>query len=214
MSNLLWGLLLIIIGIIFGLNALDITSINIFFEGWWTLFIIIPCFIGLFNEKDKKGNIIGLIIGIFLLLASQDIISFEYVFKLLLPTILVVMGVSVIFKDKIKKEFKKIKVTNDKEYCATFSNQALDLEDFKGCDISAIFGSIKCNLKEASIKDKSVINASSIFGNIIINVPSDINVKVMSTPIFGTVENKKNNKDATKTIYVNATCLFGGVKIK
>lgn len=214
MSNLLWGLLLIIIGIIFGLNALDITSINIFFEGWWTLFIIIPCFMGLFNDKDKKDNIIGLIIGIFLLLASQDIISFEYVLKLILPIILVVIGISIIFKDKIKKEFKKIKVSNDKEYCATFSNQTLDLEDFKGCDISAIFGSIKCNLKDASIKDKSVINASSIFGSITINVPSDINVKVMSTPIFGTVENKIKNKEATKTIYVNATCLFGGITIK
>ena len=44
-SNVLWGFVLIIIGIVFGLNALDITDINIFFDGWWTLFIIVPCFI-------------------------------------------------------------------------------------------------------------------------------------------------------------------------
>ena len=37
-------------GVIFGLNALEITDINIFFDGWWTLFIIVPCFIGLFKD--------------------------------------------------------------------------------------------------------------------------------------------------------------------
>ena len=42
-SNLLWGCIFIVVGVIFGLNALNITSINIFFDGWWTLFIIVPC---------------------------------------------------------------------------------------------------------------------------------------------------------------------------
>jgi len=43
-----------------GLNALNITDINFFFTGWWTLFIIIPSLIGLFNDKDqdKTGNLI------------------------------------------------------------------------------------------------------------------------------------------------------------
>ena len=67
-SNLLWGLIFILVGVVFGLNALGISDINIFFNGWWTLFIIVPCFIGLFNDDDKSGNLIGLIIGICLLL--------------------------------------------------------------------------------------------------------------------------------------------------
>ena len=47
-SNILWGIVLIVLGLIFGLNALDITHIDIFFNGWWTLFIIVPCCIDLF----------------------------------------------------------------------------------------------------------------------------------------------------------------------
>ena len=70
-GNLLWGLVFIIIGIIWGINSLGIASINIFFTGWWTLFIIIPCFIGLFREREKMGNLIGLLIGIVLLLCSR-----------------------------------------------------------------------------------------------------------------------------------------------
>ena len=97
-GNILWGIVFIIIGVIIGLNALDITHINIFFSGWWTLFIIIPCFIDLFNDKDKTGDIIGIIVGIILLLCAQNILSFAIVWKLAIPTILIVLGISIIFK--------------------------------------------------------------------------------------------------------------------
>ena len=103
-SNLLWGIFFISIGIILGLNALEITNINIFFNGWWTLFIIIPCFIDLFKDEDITGDIIGLVIGISLLLGCNDLINFELIWKLLVPTILVVTGLSFIFKDNINPD--------------------------------------------------------------------------------------------------------------
>ena len=221
-SNVLWGLVLVVIGIIFGLNALEITDINIFFDGWWTLFIIVPCFISLFKDNDRTGDIIGLIIGICLLLGCQDLLAFELVWKLMIPVILVVIGLSIIFKDAIhsavKKQAKKLSKKTDKEFCATFSGQDLDFtnEEFKGCDLSAVFGGIKCNLKDAIIKEDIAINTSSIFGGITIYVPSDVNVKITSTSIFGGVsdERKKKTRDSKVTIYIQATNLFGGVEIK
>ena len=54
-ENILWGIVLIILGLIIGGNTLGITNINIFFDGWWTLFIIVPCFIGLFKDSDKTA---------------------------------------------------------------------------------------------------------------------------------------------------------------
>ena len=41
-SALIWGLIFVAVGIIFGGNALNIWYIDIFFPGWWTLFLIIP----------------------------------------------------------------------------------------------------------------------------------------------------------------------------
>ena len=221
-SNLLWGILLIVIGIIFGLNALDITDINIFFDGWWTLFIIIPCFIDLFKEKDKTGNIIGLVIGISLLLASNNIIDFNLIWKLAFPIALVIIGLSLIFKDtissKVKKEIKKLNKNNDKEYYTTFGGQNLDFtnENFDGCNLNAVFGGIKCDLRESKIKKDVVINASAIFGGITIYVPNNVNVKVVSTPIFGGVSDERTKKvtDSEITLYINATCMFGGLEIK
>lgn len=59
-SKILWGIVLIVLGIGIGLNALDIISINFFFKGWWTLFIIIPCLIDLFNSNgdSKTGDLV------------------------------------------------------------------------------------------------------------------------------------------------------------
>ena len=73
-GSVILGIILIAIGAVFALNALNITDIDIFFDGWWTLFIIVPCTIGLFTEREKTGNIIGIAIGVFLLLCCQDIL--------------------------------------------------------------------------------------------------------------------------------------------
>ena len=221
-SNLLWGLIFIIVGVVFGLNALGITDINIFFDGWWTVFIIVPCFIGLFNDDDKSGNLIGLIIGACLLLGCLDVVKFEIIWKLMVPFILVMIGLSFIFKDminsKVKNDIKKLNKNDLKECCACFSSQDLDFnnEEYKGSSLTAVFGGIKCNLKDAIIEEDVVINTTSIFGGITIYVPKDVNVKVSSTSIFGGVsdERKEKIKDSKYTIYVNATTMFGGVEIK
>ena len=111
-GNVLWGIVLIVIGLILGGNALGITNINIFFEGWWTLFIIIPCFIGLFKDNEKTASLIGLLVGVALLLGCQNIIRLDIIWKLAFPTILVVLGLSMIFKDalggKVNDEIKKL----------------------------------------------------------------------------------------------------------
>lgn len=223
-GNVLWGVVLIIVGLIIGGNSLGITNINIFFDGWWTLFIIVPCFIGLFKDNEKTGSIIGLLIGVALLLGCQNILDFDLIWKLALPAILVVIGLSIIFKDtlggKVNSEIKKLNEKRDGEnsYCATFSSQsvAFDGEKFTGADLTAVFGRVKCDLKNAIIDSDIVINASSTFGGIEIYVPSNVKIKIKSTPIFGGVENKANTKadENSHIIYINATALFGGVEIK
>lgn len=217
------GAILILLGVVLGCNSLGITDINILFDGWWTLFIIIPCFIGLIKDNEKTGSIIGLLIGIGLLLACQDVIDFSMVWKLLLPLILVVIGLSFVFKDvftrKVSEEIKKVnqEKNKDSEYCATFSaqNVEFDNETFKGSDLTAVFGGVKCDLTKAIIENDVVINATSVFGGIDILVPENVKVKIKSSSIFGGVDEKRKS-DTTEghTIYVNATCIFGGVDIK
>ncbi len=222
-KNIILGIGIIIIGLVLAGNAVDLFDINLFFDGWWTLFIIVPCLYGIFSGDDEKGNIIGLIIGTMLLLACQGVFDFDMVWKLLLPTIIIAIGVSIVLKntfDKdIKEEIDKLnkKIDKDNGYCSTFSSQNVKVEDeFTGTNLNAIFGGVDYNLRTAKIKKDAVINATCVFGGIDIHVPNDVIVKVKSNSIFGGVSCKKDtiDKKDAKIIYVNATCIFGGVDIK
>ena len=71
-NQILWGVVLVLAGLVLACNALGLTEIDLFFDGWWTLFIIVPCGIGLLSGKEITGNLIGLGIGVALLLACRD----------------------------------------------------------------------------------------------------------------------------------------------
>ena len=223
-KSIIWGIVLVVVGIIVALNALDITDIDIFFDGWWTLFIIVPCFIGIFTSREKFGNVLGVAIGVFLLLCCQDILDFSILWKLGVPVIIVAVGLKTIFnglfKNKSKKVMENIKINNGetKKFSAAFSGNTANFsgEMFYGTELNAVFGGVDCDLRDAFIEQDCVINAVAIFGGIDIFVPEGVNVKVNSTSIFGGVENKnhKNTHENACTIYINATCLFGGIDIK
>lgn len=214
-STVIVGIVFIVVGIIVGLNSFGITNINIFFDGWWTLFIIIPAINGLVTDEEKTGSIIWLIIGITLLLGCQDLISFDILWKLTLPVILVFIGLSIMFNNNGKKSSKN---TDDNEYCACFSGQTIkfDGKDFKGAEVNAIFGGITIDLTNAKVKDGAVIDATAVFGGVTILIPEDLKVEIKSTSVFGGVSDKTKNKEKKDkvTLHVNGCSIFGGVDIK
>ncbi len=222
-ENIIWGIILIAVGVIFATNALELTSINIFFDGWWTLFIIVPCAVGLFTNRDKAGSIIGLFIGAALLLACRDVFEFEIIRKLAVPVIVILIGVWLIFKGHSREsavilEDAKKNGASPKRCFAAFSGKKLDYtnEVFEGAELSAVFGGIECDLRNAVFEKDAVITVSCIFGGADILVPENVNVKVSSNSIFGGIDDKKhiNRADNQVTLYVNGTCIFGGVDIK
>lgn len=120
------GVFLIAFGVLKLLSAFGLElDFNISFDGWWTLFIIVPAIVGLFTEKNKTDKLIVLSIGIYLLLAARDVIDCGAAFKLFLPTVLILIGIKLIlnafvYNDKsgseksepIKTEFKDAESEN------------------------------------------------------------------------------------------------------
>lgn len=224
--SVLWGLVILLLGVIIGLNALDIADIDIFFDGWWTLFIIVPCFIDLFKSSDKTGNVIGIIIGVALLLASNDFFEFKLIAKLLLPLILVAIGIRLIIKAFSKTDSKikeKIKHTygENKDYhrvhTAVFAGDTVRLNDevIAGAELTAVFGGIDFDIRNAKIETDIVINTVAIFGGVDVLIPNNVQLIVRSNSIFGGVTKKAlGDPLAENTVFVNANCIFGGVDIK
>ena len=97
-TSIIIGAFLVAIGVLYILSAFGIGNIHVSLDGWWTLFIISPCLEGLFRDKDKSGNLLGLFAGILLLLAARDILSADLIWKLILPLIIIVIGIKMIEK--------------------------------------------------------------------------------------------------------------------
>lgn len=221
---ILWGVVFVLLGIILGINALDLFPMNIFFDGWWTLLIIVPCFIGIFTDRDKTGSLIGMLFGTFLLLCSQKILSFDLVLKLLLPIIIVLIGLKMIFSSfkggKSAKIMKDVVESGAKVHAvsAVFSTENIIYhgEEFASADLNAVFGKVTYDLRTAYIPKDCVIKTSAVFGTVNILLPANVNVKTNTTSIFGGVSDKEheNSKANTVTVYVEGMTLFGGVDIK
>ncbi|MBE5930839.1 MAG: hypothetical protein E7268_07290 [Lachnospiraceae bacterium] len=280
--GIILGLLFLVIGGGYLAEALGfIDNFTIFFDGWWTLFIIVPCFCGLFRKDGAKvGNLIGIVIGLFLLLMAQDVLSGEKLWALLIAAICVLIGVNLIFPKKAGKTeggdatedrfdrgeagdgqksasgtveyvadaevvedavYREIPdATNkteevfednaqtyenvgdtDKIVCsAVFSGRDIRVDNsyFNGADLSALFGGIDMNLKNALIRNNVTIDVKAVFGGIDIIMPADVRVVMDVTPILGGVENGTRAPlgadENTPTVFIRGTCLFGGLEVK
>ena len=223
--SIIWGIAIIALGVIFGGNALGLFDINIFFKGWWTLFIIIPAFISLLTDSGKLGSLIFMSAGIILLFAAQEVFSYDVAWKVILALILIAIGLSIVFKnffhskdnEEIKKKAEDLKNDKMDSLSAAFSGneRIYKKEVFSGSNLSAAFGGVELDLRDAIFEKDTAIKATCAFGGIEIRVPSDIKIKVSSSFIFGGISD--NRKEATEkgkyTIYIDASGCFGGVEI-
>ena len=218
----IWGLVLIAAAVVMALNSFNVIDFDLFFDGWWTLFIIIPSFTGLFEKGNKSGSIFGLFLGVCLLLSAQDIIDFDVFWKLLVPVIIAYIGIKMLVSSFRKKKTENISARIKSEgkdlqngtavFCGTEMN--FDGVVFDGANLSAVFGGIDCDLSGAIIDRDCVIHASAIFGGIDIRVPDNVKVVTNITGVFGGVDENKSNHQGTHTLYVEGVCMFGGIEIR
>ena len=155
-NSILWGIVLVALGAVFVMKALGV-GVDIAFEGWWTLFIIVPCGIGLFTEREKLGNIIGVCVGVMLLLAVREVISFSMFWDLLIPVIIILIGLKMILGAFLNKKsdeaYRKAKASGKpmKNGTAIFCGTEMKLagERFEGAELNAVFGGVDCDLRGA-----------------------------------------------------------------
>lgn len=223
---IIWGIAIIALGVIFGGSALGLFTLNIFFDGWWTLFIIIPSAVSFITDKEKLSSLGFLAAGIILLLAAQKVFDYDVAWKVILAVFLIIAGLAIIIKNTIHNKndeevAKKIKNLEDEKtmdsQTAIFSGSDRTYNDevFHGSTLAAVFGGVNLNLKNAKFTKDTVIKAFCLFGGIEIVVPDDIVVKLRSGFIFGGFsDDRKNATEKGKcTIYIDAAGGFGGVTI-
>lgn len=225
-SKIIGGIALLAFGIVWALELLNVVSIS--FEGWWAFFVIIPCLINIFSDKNKSGAIIGCGIGILLLLAARGIIPWNDIWKYMVCLVAVVWGVALLFFSSKKStchchtsehsdpvildgsKMHKIDVSFSKQ------DYSFDGQSFEGADVHTSFGFVSLDLRHADLRDGAVITVDCSFGGMEIRVDKDICVVNNIDATFAGVDCDCNTHptDGAKTLYLKGSCNFGGIEIK
>lgn len=221
-SSFIWGTIFIAAGILYILDAF--TSINIDIFDFWPLLFILPSIASMLSNGIKIGNTVFLLIGVTCLLTELHIINEDTTDKLFIPICLIIIGVVIIFKDKLAKTKppiwveKKFDSNNNPGYNAIFSSNKIMYphDTFTGADISCVFGSVVLNLRDAIVTEDTIINCYCVFGGVDIHVPPNINLRISGTPIFGGITNKTPDYENVNapSLYINAITMFGGINLK
>lgn len=91
-------------------------------------------------------------------------------------------------------------------------------KNFKGGDVTTIFGGAEINLGQAEINGHASIDMTHIFGGSKIIIPSDWTLRTDDLVcIFGGLDDKRKQMgpaDTNKVLVLHGTCIFGGIDIK
>ena len=106
-SAILVGALLILVGL--GIVGRAFGLFHFSFDGWWTVFIIVPCLVGLINGDggSRTGSLIGLGFGVLLLCCARGWVKWSMFAPTLLAVALVAVGLGLIIGDDGRRKIKQ-----------------------------------------------------------------------------------------------------------
>lgn len=228
-GNLLFGLLVVIVGLALLTNNLGWTDLSIMalLFKYWPVFVIVGG-IGLLLNHGSKGEIVSgiviLLLGAALMLRNLGYIHFSLatLFRLFWPILLIVMGVAILTGRR----------SSGKSNLAFMggidrTKSAWNLEETA---FVAVMGGIELDFRLAEIPEGiTVIDLTTIMGGIEVKVPKDIEVECNGVAILGGVEMLGKTtggiisnassvqippEPSTKKLIFHCRAIMGGVVIK
>jgi predicted membrane protein len=222
------GAVLIFLGGIFLLSSLNILDFHVgrVIFSWPFVMLVIGLFILVNTSKKLTGGLLtGL--GVFFLI-PRIYPPIEYDSGIVIPVLLILFGVYIIFKKRKSSLAESLgesdaEINKDKiDDVAIFGGgtKLISSDNFKGGNITAIFGGSEINLMNCNLATgDNVIDVLMIFGGTTIIVPKEWNVVVNVTSILGGFSNKSVRNpavaiDQSRTLHVKGLAMFGGGEIK
>lgn len=227
-AKILTGVLVIIFGVLFLLRTmgheLPFNLIS------WKILLICIGLVHLVKHDFKRfgGYVMILIGGVFLL---NDITDFHIDTKFLWPVLIIIFGISMLYKSLFlggKKKGSTVFLDEETEIAdddyletnAVFGgvNKSIVSKDFKGAKVNSYFGGTELNLTKADIVTSATIETNTMFGGTTIIVPSGWDVRSEITTVFGGVEDKRPvvdiESESGKVLILRGNCIFGGIEIQ
>ena len=223
------GLIFILIGLFLFLRTMDLALPEWVFS-WQLLLIVIGCILWTGSKFRNWGGLIVMLVGTVFFAKDYLMLSYDLT-RFIWPAIFVIVGMAIIFGKRQESSMKKDRrvmppSTSSEDFIEStviFSgeNRAVVSKEFKGGNVTAIFGGADYNLIQSDFKDRVEFEVTCIFGGVEIVLPTNWDVRIeMDTVIMGGVTDKRpvellSNASSSEKIFVlKGTCIFGGVEIR
>ncbi len=217
------SIVVVALGGVLLLKNLEVINISwdIFWGTVWAAGFVLSGLVNIFNYRNKTSWIWGLLlvaIGVLIGLNSYGIVDVS-IWKVFWPVVLIVAGLSMMFNTSPKgikrsKKLDKDNAGNEKIACFWGEEDAVK-GDYTGGSLVAIFGGVDLDLRQAKIKDGSVIEIFTFCGGVNITLPDDVIIENEVRGFLGGTDDKTLPKDsAKKTLHLKGECILGGLEIK
>ncbi len=217
--QLLMGLLVIAVGVLFTLDNLDLVDARQYIR-FWPVGLIAIGVLKLWQSRGGGGTFAALLItlaGTWLLLESLAIVTVNL--WDLWPMLLVFFGASMVWRGVHGRPERASTDSN-----ATVSgvavlggiNRGNNSRAFRGGDLTVVMGGCVIDLRQAAIDGEAVIDVFAMWGGIEIRVPEDWSVSGQVMPILGGYEDKTRppRGAAAHRLVVRGFAIMGGIEIK
>ena len=189
------------------LKNLDIINFSwdIFCGTVWAAGFVLSGLVNIFNYRNRTSWIWGLLlvaIGVLIGLNSYGIVDVS-VWSVFWPVVLIAVGLTIMFNisPKVakcsKKPGKDGSIGNEKIACFWGEEDAVK-GDYNGGSLVAIFGGVDLDLRQAKIKDGSVIEIFTFCGGVNITLPDDVIIENEVRGFLGGTDDKTLPKDSAK----------------
>ena len=220
LGRLLLGLVIVSVGVLFLLDAADVLDANRAIDRWWPLVIVAAGVLTLAERPRSlwRGTLLTGI-GVVLLFFTPDVLD-DSAWRYVWPSLVIIAGAAVVLRWTGRRIPEGVSDDDVIRSTAVFGGPHLASASrhFQGAWLTAIFGGITLDLRDALPAPDASINATACFGGVEILVPRGWHLSIRCTPIFGGVDDKTDHSqppaDDAPTLHIDAVTIFGGVDIK
>lgn len=220
--GMLTGLSLLAVGVGYFGNIVGLwTGFTLFFPGWWSLFVIVPCLAGVIESGLASAYTAGLAFGALMLATRMGLI--ESVWKLALPVAFVFGGLSLIFRNR-PFSYRRVFDTDSGRaymipvYRSFIIRKTIKIEDgFGGAEVTAWFSPVTVDLTKAKVGEEVVMYVCAVFAPVTIIIDPNINLRAKKISGTGKLDVQAVNYSDIidiPTLHVNAKCTFNNITIK
>jgi predicted membrane protein len=219
--HLMFGLLIILVGLALTLDNLRIAEAESFLRFWPSGLIVIGV-AKLWQVGTGHGRPIG---GVLFILAGSwmQLETLGYVddsFVDLWPVLLVIVGGVIVWQGIQGRQHRSVSTSSDDSVNAIAImagiNRGSNSSSFRGGELTAVMGGCEIDLRQAAINGEAVIDVFAMWGGIEIRVPENWTVIGRVTPLMGGFEDQtRAPKEATAhRLIVRGFVIMGGVEVK